>query len=75
MAAYRVTPIGEVLAARWSGGNVLVSFNGAAEVTAFALAVESALAIDEEPDGAVIIVYQTDAGLALKRTLDRATWS
>jgi hypothetical protein len=76
MAAYRVTRIGEVITAHWVSGNVKVSFNNAAEVTAFALADESALAIEEEPDGAVIIIYQTAAGaLAIKRTRNRITWS
>ena len=75
MAALLLTKLGDRIVARWSGGNVLVTFNDDAELTAFALAAESALDMDEEPDGAIVITYLSGGAVTFKRTRDRVTWT
>ena len=75
MSALKITRFGERITARWTAGNVKVSFNGDPELQAFALAAESPLYIEEEPDGAICLIYLLAAVVSLKRTRDRLTWS
>lgn len=76
MAALCLTKFGERITARWSAGTVYVQYGDDPETAAFALASDSPLYLDEEPDGALVIVYLTATGaVAMKRSRNRSSWT
>jgi hypothetical protein len=74
MLATMITQYGDIVDARWNGGNVLLRVNGGTEMTAFALAAESGLALLPFPDGRWCLVYQDSSGLVQRKySADRGT--
>jgi sugar lactone lactonase YvrE len=66
----------ERITARWSGGQVLVSVNGAAEVVAFSLATETAIALAEDPAGRLWLVFADDTTIRRYHSSDGGrTWT
>ena len=59
------TLLGARVAVRWHDGAVRVTVDDEAEAVAFALPVESGLALLEEPSGRGVIIYEDDTGLRL----------
>jgi len=70
------TRFGDMIYARWLSGNVETRVNAGAWATAFALTNEAALALQERPDGQLVITYKdVDGALVQKTSRDRTTWT